>query len=73
MLADGDSKSRSMLCANKPYGDVAIVPEECTNHISKRLGTALRSAAQKDKLGGITKGALTDVAMKSLQGHWPQP
>lgn len=71
VLADGDGKSHSMLCAKKPYGDnVQIAREECTNHVSKRLGTALRTAAQKDKLGGKTKGALTEVAMKSLQGFY---
>lgn len=50
VLCDGDSKTFSKLNDDKPYGDeVEIQKEECVNHVSKRLSTAL------DKLPAAVK------------------
>ncbi|GFV76829.1 uncharacterized protein TNCV_4730491 [Trichonephila clavipes] len=44
VLSDGDCKTFNYLCEKKVYGpDIVIKKEECINHVSKRLGTALRS------------------------------
>lgn len=74
VLGDGDGKSHSLLLKEDPpiYGpDVKIEREECTNHVSKRLGTALRNLKQKTPgLGGRAAGALTDQVITSLQGFF---
>lgn len=44
-LSDGDSKAYSAVAeskVSKVYGAVNIEKEDCTNHVAKRLGTALR-------------------------------
>lgn len=41
-LSDGDSKAYNEVCDAKVYGAAAISKEDCTNHVAKRLGTALR-------------------------------
>ena len=44
VIADGDSKAYDTVNEEMPYGpDIPIVKEECVNHVSKRLGTALRT------------------------------
>ena len=44
VVSDGDSKAYDTVVEEQPYGpDVQIVKEECINHVSKRLGTALRN------------------------------
>ena len=46
ILCDGDCKTYNELCKLKPYGqDCPVVKEECINHVSKRLGTALSLTA----------------------------
>ncbi|CAN7948281.1 unnamed protein product, partial [Ixodes hexagonus] len=66
MLSDGDSRSFAALQEAKVYGFVPVEEEDCVNHVQKRMGTALRSLVQKQKvqkgpagtsLGG--KGRLT--------------
>ena len=53
MLSDEDSKTCTSLNDMAPYGDdVKIEKEECINHVSKRLGKALRELAKQKKLGG---------------------
>ncbi|KAL8588578.1 hypothetical protein ACOMHN_059532 [Nucella lapillus] len=72
MLSDGDAKTFSELCQIKPYGeDVTIEKEECINHVSKRLGTALRNVVadchkRGVTLGGRGKGQLTQNAIRKL-------
>ncbi|GFW71452.1 uncharacterized protein TNCV_3459781 [Trichonephila clavipes] len=47
VLSDGDCKTFNYLCEKKVYGpDIVIKKEECINHVSKRLGTALRSTVK---------------------------
>ncbi|KAK3915688.1 Serine/threonine-protein kinase-like protein CCR2 [Frankliniella fusca] len=75
-LSDGDAKTLSTLNKAKPYGpNFLIEKEECINHVSKRMGTALRNLVQDNKkggtsLGGRGKGTLTEVAIKKLQGYY---
>lgn len=51
-VGDGDSSAYSAICAlnngNGPYGqEFPVVKEECINHVSKRLGTRLRTLKKK--------------------------
>ena len=74
MLSDGDSKSYDAVVALKPYGDkVRIDKEDCINHVSKRMGTALRNLvatakAQQQSISG--KGKLTDIKIKKIQNFY---
>ncbi|GFX54595.1 uncharacterized protein TNCV_792821 [Trichonephila clavipes] len=44
LLSDGDAKTHKFLNSLKIYGsDVEILKEECINHVSKMLGTSLRT------------------------------
>ena len=50
MLCDGDSKAFDAVTELKVYGeDVAITKEDCINHVSKRMGTALRKSVAENK------------------------
>ena len=50
ILADGDSKSYTTVANAKPYGPlVDILKEECTSHITKRMGTGLREIVKSCK------------------------
>lgn len=66
VVSDGDSKGFQAVKEMKPYGDVDIRKEECTNHVAKRLGKALLNL----KLGGKKKGSLTAVTVKKLQNYF---
>ena len=72
LLSDGDAKTFNQLTALKPYGeDFMVEKEECVNHVSKRLGTALRSVITDCKkkgvtLGGRGRGQLTQNAVRKL-------
>lgn len=75
MLCDGDSKAYDdAICQSKVYGnDIVIDKEDCINHVSKRMGTALRnlasvSKAQKDSITG--KGKLTQIKIKKIQNYY---
>ena len=70
LLSDGDAKTFNQLTALKPYGeDFMVEKEECVNHVSKRLGTALRNVITDCKkkgvtLGGQGRGQLTPNAIR---------
>ena len=74
MLSDGDSKAYDSVVSDKPYGqDIAIEKEDCVNHISKRMGTALRnlvatSKAQRQSIAG--KGKLTQERITKVQNYY---
>eukprot|EP00795_Rhopilema_esculentum_P017497 gene17497-9115_t len=74
MLCDGDSKAFSAVRELAPYGpDVKIEKEDCINHVSKRMGSALRnlvaeSKAQKQPVSG--KGKLTQEKMLKIQNYY---
>lgn len=78
VLSDGDSKTVTHLnnLKPKPYGpDVVISKEECMNHLSKRVGTALRNLVSEEKarkvtLGGRKEGSLKDTTTVKLQSYY---
>ncbi len=54
MLSDGDTKMYDYLCRENVYGDqYPIEKEECVNHVSKRMGTALRKLVTEKKKDGV--------------------
>ena len=56
-LSDGDAKTFAELTKIKPYGeDIEIDKEECVNHVSKRLGSALRNIVTDCRKRGVTLG-----------------
>ena len=56
MLSDGDSKAFDSLVQSKAYGDsVTMSKEDCVNHVSKRMGTALRNLISGAKAQGKGK------------------
>ncbi|GFV63421.1 uncharacterized protein TNCV_4458451 [Trichonephila clavipes] len=65
-----------LLVSEKVYGpDIVIKKEECINHTSKRLGTALRSTvkdcrAQGISLGGKSHGSLKEATIKKLTTYY---
>lgn len=48
LISDGDSKTLSHLHSLNLYDDKQIEKIECINHVSKRLGTALRKLVKDD-------------------------
>ena len=73
ILSDGDSKSFLALAESNMYGDIAIHKEECVNHVSKRMGTALRNLiddckSRKESISG--KGKLTAVKITKIQNYY---
>ena len=74
MLCDGDSKAFDAVVSKKPYGEITpIEKEDCINHVSKRMGTALRnlvaeSRAQRDSVSG--KGKLTQEKINKIQNYY---
>ena len=74
-VGDGDSAAYKEVVAAEPYGpDVEIIKEDCSGHIQKRMGTALRKLLQDYKgkkledgkgLGG--RGRLTHKLVDTLQ------
>ncbi|GFU36845.1 uncharacterized protein TNCV_3727091 [Trichonephila clavipes] len=76
VLSDGDCKTFNYLCEKKVYGpDIVIKKEECINHVSKWLRTALRSTvkgcrAQGISLGGKAHGSLKEATIKKLTTYY---
>ena len=74
VLSDGDSKSYDAVVAEKVYGDkTEIKKEECINHVSKRMGSALRKLKDDRKTSGQSisgKGKLTDALVKKIQNYY---
>ena len=73
MLSDGDSKSFDAVSKINVYGDTEISKEDCVNHVSKRMGAALRNLkaeakAAKKPIGG--KGKLTDEKVVKIQNYY---
>ncbi|GFO44193.1 hypothetical protein PoB_007069800 [Plakobranchus ocellatus] len=75
-VGDGDTKTFSALVEKSPYGtDHTISKEECVNHVSKRLNTALRNlvssmSKQNVRLGGNKKGSLSAPKIGLLQSYY---
>lgn len=75
IVSDGDAKVFTHLKNLKIYGEDVLQKEECINHVSKRLGTALRNQvtvckAQKITLGGKLHGSLKDSTIKKLTRYY---
>ena len=73
MLCDGDSKSFDSVKAHNVYGDVSITKEDCIDHVSKHMGTALRSLVaiakvQKESISG--RGKLTQDKITKIQNFY---
>ncbi|XP_013082132.2 uncharacterized protein LOC106067494 [Biomphalaria glabrata] len=70
-VSDGDYKTYKELQSLAPYS-VPIKKEECINHVSKRLGTALRNLVTNEAklgttLGGCKAGSLSQVTVAYLR------
>ena len=74
MLCDGDSKSYNYIVERKVYGkDVSINKYECINHVSKRMGTALRNLKEQCKAKGESIGGkrkLTSDLITKIQNYY---
>lgn len=76
ILSDGDAKTYQHLNEKKVYGkDVVIQKEECVNHVSKHLGTALRNKVKEYRAKGVTLGGrkpgnLTEATIVKLQNFY---
>eukprot|EP00795_Rhopilema_esculentum_P002650 gene2650-847_t len=74
MLSDGDSKAYAAVVNDSPYGeDIVIEKEDCINHVSKRMGKALRDfvaicKSQKQSVSG--KGKLTNEKITKIQNYY---
>jgi hypothetical protein len=49
-IGDGDSSSYNQICIVKPYGPNVYIPKvDCISHVTKRMGTNLRSLVRDYK------------------------
>lgn len=49
-IGDGDSSSYSKVCVEQPYGPTVYVPKvDCISHVTKRMGSNLRSLVRDYK------------------------
>ena len=77
LIADGDSKTHTLLVEQRPYSDTIVQKCDCIGHVQKRMGTALRNLkvtyrgkklADGKTIGG--QGRLTDSLINSLQNYY---
>ena len=49
-IGDGDSSSYSKICVEMPYGPSVFIPKvDCIAHVTKRMGSNLRSLVRDYK------------------------
>ena len=77
MISDGDAKTISEIHKLDPYPGYSVQKHECVNHVSKRLGTALRNIVKlkgqekpKVTLGGKGFGKLRPEVITQLQRYY---
>ncbi|KAH7977652.1 hypothetical protein HPB49_003139 [Dermacentor silvarum] len=73
VLCDGDSRTYNAIKDAKVYGFIDVQKEDCTNHVQKRMGTALRNLVQKKKTEGRSlggKGRLTADLITRLSTYY---
>ncbi len=74
ILSDGDSKAYDAVTSLNVYGQgVKIEKEDCINHVSKRMGTALRSIVAESKAQQVSiagKGKLTKEKIAKIQNYY---
>ncbi len=74
MLRDGDGKAFDGFITRKLYGeDINITKEDCINHVSKRMRTALRnivanSKGQKESISG--KGKMIQEKIPKITNYY---
>ena len=63
-----------LLCHTyKVYGTVEMQKEDCVNHVSKRMGTALRKLSAESKSQGSSisgRGKLTQLKLTKIQNYY---
>ncbi|GFW03003.1 uncharacterized protein TNCV_156231 [Trichonephila clavipes] len=76
LLSEGDSKSFLELKERNVYRSATqIKKEECINHVSKRLGAALRQTVKDWRVKGVTlggkkRGSLKEETIKKLTRYY---
>ena len=74
MLCDGDSKAYDKISEMEIYGrEKQVAKEECINHVSKRMGTALRKLIETSKARGESvsgRGKLTQEKVTKSQNYY---
>jgi hypothetical protein len=75
MVSDGDAKTLSALHELDPYSGTVVSKEECINHVSKRLGTALRNLVAEciqkgNSISGRGDGTLTGNKIKAFTHYY---
>ena len=74
MLSDGDSKSYDAVCQARVYGSEKLIQkEDCINHVSKRMGTALRKLVDVSKAQGKSisgRGKMTKEKILKIQNFY---
>ena len=74
MLCDGDSTAFDCVVDANVYGeDVSLSKEDCVNHVSKRMGTALRNLiiSLKEQKASISEhGKLTHEQVTKIQNNY---
>ena len=72
VISDGDSKAYDAAKNLECYGDnFEIFKEECSNHVAKRIGKAMRDLVSKTKgIGGKKPGSLTKDKIQKLQDYY---
>lgn len=73
VLCDGDSRTYNAIRDAKVYGFIDVEKEDCTYHVQKRMGTALRNLVQKQKTEGRSlggKGRLTADLITRLSTYY---
>ena len=80
LIADGDSKTHTLLLQEQPYGtdgEHQVEKKDCVGHIQKRMGTALRELKKRyggkklddgKTIGGV--GRLTYPLIDTLQNYY---
>lgn len=72
MLGDGNSRAFNSLHEANVYGYVQTRKEDCTNHVSRGMGTALRNLVHKKENGPSLsgKGKLIGKLIITLTMHY---
>ena len=73
MLGDGDAKTHAKIIENDPYSGIVMEKIEWVNHVTKWMGTVLRTLVEKRKaqklpIGGC--GKLMDEHIKNLTSYY---
>jgi len=71
MLCGGDSKAYDKIVEVGVYGrEKQVAKEECINHVSKRMGTALCKLSKARGASIFGKGKLTQDKVLKIQNYY---